>query len=160
MHKLISFCESLITIYFINPSGKLNYYLLANCDLFHQFLVPFLIGQFLRISGKRKRGQEDIQIIDANVDDYVDPNDLMKGISEESSYQPHRKKDNMPSTQQRRKKQITYLAFQVCQPHYCVTIVRTFFNRCTSPHPPHPPTHVCIQTVWLRTHTERHKQQC
>ncbi|XP_076443325.1 proline-rich protein PRCC-like [Babylonia areolata] len=68
--------------------------------------------QFLRISGKRKRGQEDIQIIDANVDDYVDPSDLMKGISEESSYQPHRKKENMPSTQQRRKKQITYLAFQ------------------------------------------------
>ena len=37
----------------------------------------------------------------------------MKGISEESSYQPHRKKDNMPSQQQKRKKQITYLAFQV-----------------------------------------------
>nr|KAG5706541.1 hypothetical protein BaRGS_028712 [Batillaria attramentaria] len=62
--------------------------------------------------GKRKRSQEGIEIIDANVDDYVDPSELMKGMTEESSYQPHRKKDNMPSSQQRRKKQITYLAFQ------------------------------------------------
>ncbi|KAL8561281.1 hypothetical protein ACOMHN_047136 [Nucella lapillus] len=76
---------------------------------FHQYMED---EQFLRISGKRKRGQEDFQIIDANVDDHVDPSDLMKGLSEESSYQPHRKKENMPSTQQRRKKQITYLAFQ------------------------------------------------
>ncbi|KAK7496827.1 hypothetical protein BaRGS_00011807 [Batillaria attramentaria] len=71
--------------------------------------------QFLRLapgSGKRKRSQEGIEIIDANVDDYVDPSELMKGMTEESSYQPHRKKDNMPSSQQRRKKQITYLAFQ------------------------------------------------
>ena len=74
-----------------------------------------LVLQFQRISGKRRRcpGPGEIQIIDACVDNHMDPRELMKGISEESAYQPHRKKENMPSSQQRRKKQITYLAFQV-----------------------------------------------
>ena len=112
--------------------------------------IPCLL-QFLRISGKRKRGQEDIKIIDANVDDYVDPGDLMKGISEESSYQPHRKKDNMPSQQQKRKKQITYLAFQVMMrmPVELVVvmimassvIVMIFRHLCSRL--------VCIFSVWL-----------
>ncbi|XP_046338309.2 proline-rich protein PRCC-like [Haliotis rufescens] len=67
--------------------------------------------QFLRLQGKKHRGKEEINIIDANMDDFVSSVDVAKNLTEESSYQSH-KKDNNPTQQQRRKKQITYLAFQ------------------------------------------------
>ncbi|XP_067665168.1 proline-rich protein PRCC-like [Haliotis asinina] len=67
--------------------------------------------QFLRLQGKKHRGKEEINIIDANMDDFVSSVDVAKNLTEESSYQSHHK-DNNPTQQQRRKKQITYLAFQ------------------------------------------------
>ncbi|GFR59306.1 proline-rich protein PRCC-like, partial [Elysia marginata] len=69
--------------------------------------------EFQRLSGKRKRGLEDaINFVDANVDDYVDPSEVSKHLTEETEYVSHKNKDNMPTAQQRRKKQITYLAYQ------------------------------------------------
>ncbi|KAH9515253.1 hypothetical protein Btru_014009 [Bulinus truncatus] len=69
--------------------------------------------EFQRLQGKRKRGSEEaINFVDANVDDYVDPTEVSKHLTEESSYVSHKKKDNTPTAQQRRKKQITYLAYQ------------------------------------------------
>ncbi|GFN80572.1 papillary renal cell carcinoma (translocation-associated) [Plakobranchus ocellatus] len=69
--------------------------------------------EFHRLSGKRKRGLEQaINFVDANVDDYVDPSEVSKHLTEETEYVSHKNKDNMPTAQQRRKKQITYLAYQ------------------------------------------------
>ncbi|KAL4227759.1 hypothetical protein ACF0H5_013195 [Mactra antiquata] len=68
--------------------------------------------EFLRLQGKNQRGKEEINLIDVNADDYTDPSEITKHMTEESSYQPHRKKDNQPSSQQKRKHQIHYLAFQ------------------------------------------------
>lgn len=69
--------------------------------------------EFQRLSGKRKRGLEEaINFVDANVDDYVDPSEVSKHLTEETEYVSHKNKDNMPTAQQRRKKQITYLAYQ------------------------------------------------
>ncbi|RUS81539.1 hypothetical protein EGW08_010709 [Elysia chlorotica] len=69
--------------------------------------------EFYRMSGKRKRGLEEaINFVDANVDDYVDPSEVSKHLTEETEYVSHKNKDNMPTAQQRRKKQITYLAYQ------------------------------------------------
>ncbi|KAI8792520.1 proline-rich protein PRCC [Biomphalaria glabrata] len=69
--------------------------------------------EFQRLQGKRKRGAEEaISFVDANVDDYVDPSEVSKHLTEESSYVSHKNKDNLPTAQQRRKKQITYLAYQ------------------------------------------------
>ncbi|ESP00678.1 hypothetical protein LOTGIDRAFT_157968 [Lottia gigantea] len=70
--------------------------------------------QFLRIQGKKRRGKEDINIIEANMNDYINSNDieLTKTLTEESTHQPHRNKDSMPTGKEKRKHQITYLAFQ------------------------------------------------
>ncbi|XP_013386388.1 proline-rich protein PRCC [Lingula anatina] len=69
--------------------------------------------EFLKIQGKKKRGKEEIQIIDANADDVLDPMEYTKTLSAEVPYQSHKKKDgSMPTSQQRKKHQITYLAFQ------------------------------------------------
>ncbi|KAH3833282.1 hypothetical protein DPMN_106588 [Dreissena polymorpha] len=68
--------------------------------------------EFLRLQGKQKRGREEINIIDVNADDFTDPSEITKHLTEEQSYQSHRKKDDQPSSQQRRKHQIGYLAFQ------------------------------------------------
>ena len=73
--------------------------------------------QFLRMQGKKFRGKEAINIIDINADDQTVDVDLSKGLSEEKDTRSHsRKKDGLPSSQQRRKHQITYLAFQVSTP--------------------------------------------
>ena len=80
--------------------------------MYNQLSIDSL--QFQRLSGKRKRGLEDaINFVDANVDDYVDPSELNKHLTEDTEYVSHKNKDNMPTAQQRRKKQITYLAYQV-----------------------------------------------
>ncbi|KAK6179335.1 hypothetical protein SNE40_011722 [Patella caerulea] len=69
--------------------------------------------QFLRLQGKKERGKEEINIIDANMDDMINNDiEITRSLTEESEYKAHRKKDNMPSSQQKRKHQITYLAFQ------------------------------------------------
>ncbi|CAL1533672.1 unnamed protein product [Lymnaea stagnalis] len=69
--------------------------------------------EFQKLQGKRKRGLEEaINFVDANVDDYVDPSEVSKHLTEETEYVSHKSKDNLPTAQQRRKKQITYLAYQ------------------------------------------------
>ncbi|XP_050402520.2 proline-rich protein PRCC [Patella vulgata] len=69
--------------------------------------------QFLRLQGKKERGKEEINIIDANMDDMINNDiEITRSLTEESEYKAHRKKDNMPSSKQKRKHQITYLAFQ------------------------------------------------
>lgn len=71
--------------------------------------------QFLRLHGRKKRGKDDIQIIDVSQDDQLPKPEewLNQVLSQEAEYQPSRKKGFMPTAQQRRKHQITYLAFQV-----------------------------------------------
>jgi len=69
--------------------------------------------EFRKLQGQRKRGlEETVSFVDANVDDYTDPTEYNKHLTEESSYVSHKKTDNLPTSQQKRKKQITYLAFQ------------------------------------------------
>lgn len=69
--------------------------------------------EFQRLQGKRKRGlEESINFVEAKVDDYVDPSEVSKHFTEETEYVSHKSKDNQPTQQQRKKKQITYLAFQ------------------------------------------------
>lgn len=69
--------------------------------------------QFLRLQGKKQRGKEEITLIDVNADDFTDPSEITKHLTEEQTYQSHKKKDNQPTGQQKRKHQIQYLAFQV-----------------------------------------------
>ena len=70
----------------------------------------------MRLQGKKQRGKETIDIIDVHTDDQkVSEIELTKNLTEEvdpAAY-AHRKKGEGPSGQQKRKHQITYLAFQV-----------------------------------------------
>lgn len=68
---------------------------------------------FLKLQGRR-REFEGIDIIDVNAaDQLMDRKEwLMKSLTEETTHRPSRKKHNMPTSQQKRKHQITYLAFQ------------------------------------------------
>lgn len=70
--------------------------------------------QFVKLQG-RKREFENIDIIDVNADDQLTNRNewLMKSVTEEVTYRP-KKKHGLPTQQQKRKHQITYLAFQVC----------------------------------------------
>ncbi|CAG5134751.1 unnamed protein product [Candidula unifasciata] len=68
--------------------------------------------EFQKLQGKRKRFEEAVDFVDANVDDFVDPSEVTKHLTEETEYVSQRNKDNLPTAQQRRKKQITYLAYQ------------------------------------------------
>jgi len=68
--------------------------------------------QFLKMQGKKHRGKEDINIVDVKADDFISSVELTKGMTEEKELRSHRKKDG-PTSQQKRKHQITYLAFQV-----------------------------------------------
>ncbi|XP_067931124.1 proline-rich protein PRCC-like [Watersipora subatra] len=72
--------------------------------------------QFLRLQGKKQRGKETIDIIDVHTDDQkISEMELTKNITEEvvdPAAWAHRKKGDGPSGQQKRKHQITYLAFQ------------------------------------------------
>ena len=81
--------------------------------------------QFLRLQGKlQQRGKEEINIIDVNADDFTDPSEITKHLTEEQSYQPH-KKDGGPSSQQKRKHQISYLAFQVS---HCFLMLSSWYS--------------------------------
>lgn len=66
-----------------------------------------------KLKGKRNR-HEEINIIDVNADDQIGNSADMvaKYGTEEITHRPSRKKKDMPTAQQRRKHQITYLAFQ------------------------------------------------
>lgn len=68
--------------------------------------------EFLRLQGKNLHGKEVIQFIDINADDYVSTTAYQKSFSEESSYTSSHKKKDGPTSQQKRKHQITYLAHQ------------------------------------------------
>merc|ERR1712150_218729 len=70
-----------------------------------------------RLQGRKAFGKEAINIIDVHQDDQISKDELMKTLSEEqptSQMMSHSKKKNkdMPSGQQKRKHQITYLAFK------------------------------------------------
>jgi proline-rich protein PRCC len=64
--------------------------------------------------GKKFRG-EAMHIVDVNADDQMNKEDLTKHLTEEVSGFSYSKKKNkdMPSSVQKRKHQITYLAYQV-----------------------------------------------
>ncbi|XP_054714707.1 proline-rich protein PRCC-like [Uloborus diversus] len=68
---------------------------------------------FLKLQGRRKKF-EDVNIIDVNVDDQLtDRNEmLMKSLTQEVEHRPFKRRHDMPTQQQKRKHQITYLAFQ------------------------------------------------
>ncbi|OWF46948.1 proline-rich protein PRCC-like [Mizuhopecten yessoensis] len=70
-------------------------------------------AEFLRMQGKKQRGKEEINIVDVNADDFISAVDIQKAMSEETKgeYAAHRKKDG-PTSQQKRKHHITYLAHQ------------------------------------------------
>lgn len=71
--------------------------------------------QFLRLQGKKQRGKEEINIVDVCEDDFrASQLELTKTLSQEVDPRSfsHRKKGEGPSTQEKRKHQITYLAFQ------------------------------------------------
>lgn len=61
------------------------------------------------------RKKEDIQFIDVNADDQLTGKEqwLMQSLTEEKIHRPSKRKGEMPTQQQKRKHQITYLAFQV-----------------------------------------------
>ncbi len=66
------------------------------------------------MQGKNKRGREEINIIDVHGDDQISQVDLMKHMTEEKEMRSFSKKrKDLPSSQQRRKHQITYLAHEV-----------------------------------------------
>ncbi|KAK3585289.1 hypothetical protein CHS0354_040236 [Potamilus streckersoni] len=68
--------------------------------------------EFLKLQGKKTRGKEEINIVDVNADDFVaSTEELTKSLTEETDHRSQKNKD-LPSSQQRRKHQITYLAFQ------------------------------------------------
>ncbi|GBM83974.1 Proline-rich protein PRCC [Araneus ventricosus] len=67
--------------------------------------------QFKKMLGRKK---EDVQIIDVNADDQLTGKEqwLMQSLTEEKIHRPSKRKGEMPTQQQKRKHQITYLAFQ------------------------------------------------
>lgn len=76
------------------------------------FLASFCF-QFLRMQGKKHRGKESINIVDVNADDFISTVDVHKSMTEEQPERTSHKKGDGPSSQQKRKHQITYLAHQV-----------------------------------------------
>lgn len=71
--------------------------------------------RFLKLQGRKRKGQEEeISFIDVCVDDQLSDKTqwLTKSITQEPVHRPSRKKHDMPTQLQKRKHQITYLAFQ------------------------------------------------
>jgi proline-rich protein PRCC len=60
-----------------------------------------------------QRGKEEIHFIDVNADDFISTADYQKALSEETEYRSSHKKKDGPTSQQKRKHHITYLAHQV-----------------------------------------------
>ncbi|XP_052696503.1 proline-rich protein PRCC-like [Crassostrea angulata] len=78
-------------------------------DEFQQLLQS---DEFLRMQGKKHRGKESINIVDVNADDFICTVDVHKSMTEEQPERMTHKKGDGPSSQQKRKHQITYLAHQ------------------------------------------------
>lgn len=78
-------------------------------DEFQQLLQS---DEFLRMQGKKHRGKESINIVDVNADDFISTVDVHKSMTEEQPERTSHKKGDGPSSQQKRKHQITYLAHQ------------------------------------------------
>lgn len=80
----------------------------ANQEVKDQFQVPF--------GRKRKRGQEEIKVIEVNLADHLTGASLeqTKNLTIQKDLKSHSKKRNkdMPTSQQKRKHQITFLAHQ------------------------------------------------
>jgi hypothetical protein len=76
------------------------------------------VFQFLRLQGKNQRGKEEIHFIDVNADDFISTADYQKALSEETEYRSSHKKKDGPTSQQKRKHHITYLAHQVLFSQY------------------------------------------
>uniref|UniRef100_T1JFS4 Proline-rich protein PRCC n=1 Tax=Strigamia maritima TaxID=126957 RepID=T1JFS4_STRMM len=69
--------------------------------------------QMLRkIQGRKDRGKEEINFIDVSVDLEMPKGNEIKRLTHEAGYETDKPKGPAPSAQQRRKHQITYLAFQ------------------------------------------------
>ncbi len=69
--------------------------------------------QFMRLQGKKAK-LDGIQLIDVHADDMTSPEELTKNLTQETELHSHSKKNkDLPSSQQKRKHQITYLAFKV-----------------------------------------------
>ncbi|XP_038072887.1 proline-rich protein PRCC-like isoform X2 [Patiria miniata] len=72
--------------------------------------------EFQRLMGKRNVGRESINITDIAADEVIGPTNhldwLKKNLTEEKEYRAKLRKEQLPSGQQRRKHQITYLAHQ------------------------------------------------
>ncbi|XP_030832717.1 proline-rich protein PRCC [Strongylocentrotus purpuratus] len=71
---------------------------------------------FAKMVGKNNRGREEIQFIDINADDQIGPTaslqNMVKSMTEEKESRVKLKKEQLPTSQQKRKHQITYLARQ------------------------------------------------
>jgi proline-rich protein PRCC len=65
------------------------------------------------MQGKKHRGKESINIVDVNADDFISTVDVHKSMTEEQPARMSHKKGDGPTSQQKRKHQITYLAHQV-----------------------------------------------
>ncbi|XP_078313521.1 proline-rich protein PRCC-like [Crassostrea virginica] len=68
--------------------------------------------EFLKMQGKKHRGKESINIVDVSADDFISTVDVHKSMTEEQPVRMAHKKGEGPSSQQKRKHQITYLAHQ------------------------------------------------
>ncbi|XP_065060322.1 proline-rich protein PRCC-like [Rhopilema esculentum] len=69
--------------------------------------------QLRRLQGKRERRLQEADFIDIHGEEMkFDESTRLKNMTEESSYKSNLPKNDMPSSQQRKKHQITYLAFQ------------------------------------------------
>ncbi|XP_015916898.1 proline-rich protein PRCC [Parasteatoda tepidariorum] len=67
--------------------------------------------QFMKLKGRKE--MENINIIDVSADDQLTGKDqwIMQSLTEET-YRPLKRRHDMPTSQQKRKHQITYLAYQ------------------------------------------------
>ena len=70
--------------------------------------------------------------MDVNADDFTSTTEYQKALSEETEYRSSHKKNDGPTSQQKRKHQITYLAHQV-KYHSCDKV--NPFLKCDEWHP-------------------------
>ncbi|KAF8795023.1 proline-rich protein PRCC-like [Argiope bruennichi] len=104
--------ENVQTAYTSDQTGwSVNYQSVQDVDqtdVETQFLKD---ESFKKMLGRKK---EEVQIIDVNADDQLTGKEqwLMQSLTEEKIHRPSKRKGEMPTQQQKRKHQITYLAFQ------------------------------------------------
>ncbi|XP_022105540.1 proline-rich protein PRCC-like isoform X2 [Acanthaster planci] len=72
--------------------------------------------EFQRLMGKRNVGRESVNVVNVAADDVIGPTShldwLKKNLTEEKEYRAKLRKEQLPTGQQRRKHQITFLAHQ------------------------------------------------